>query len=183
LKATFNIRRLPSVALLVALVGALLLALRGRNAQVVALGADRDAQHIVAILQYLESDYPAAVASQDAGELAEQRSLSSEATATAERLPSVASFVSRIASIDARVRRGEDAAGVSTDCASLIDDLVAAEGIARAPSAPPDIDEGARLFAKTALLVTVRRGTGMASQPLRSNPGRRTSSQRRSCAT
>lgn len=109
----------------------------------------RDAQHLVSILQYLASDYPAAVASQDAGELAEQRSLSAEAVAEAARVPAVSPFAGRVASIDARVRAAEDPAGVGADCAALVDDLVVATGIVRTPTAVPDLALGARLFAES----------------------------------
>ncbi len=147
MNSTFNIRRLPLLALLVAVVGAIGLAVwrPGRNAASTGGGAS-DPQQLVAILQYLESDYPAAVASQDDGELAEQRSLSAEALSTVGRIPSVSRFVPRVASIDARVGRGEDPAGVSAACAAVVEDVIAATGITRAPSTPPDLEEGAHLF-------------------------------------
>ncbi|HEY3821880.1 MAG TPA: FTR1 family protein [Polyangiaceae bacterium] len=110
---------------------------------------DSDPQHLISILQYLESDYPAALASGDRGELAEQRSLSAEALAMVHGLPRLAAFEPRIAGIDARVQRADDGAGVGKECASLVDDLVAATGIARTPASPPDLDEGARLFGQT----------------------------------
>ena len=122
--------------------------------------ASGDAQHLVSILQYLETDYPAAVASHEAGELAEQRSLSAEAMAEVRRLPSGAPFAARVASVDSRVQAAEDAAGVGADCASLVDDLVAAMGIARAPSSVPDLDRGSRLFAEACASCHGRAGHG-----------------------
>lgn len=145
LKSTFNVRYLPVLALLGAVAVALGFALL-RPAADTTKTAGSDAQQLVAILQYLESDYPAAVASMDAGELAEQRSLSAEARSTALRLRGAARFAPRIASLDERVSRSEDPVGVSADCASLVDELIAATGLSRAPSAPPDLSEGARLF-------------------------------------
>ena len=128
----------------------LFLVLRGGGPTVAPQPASAsDPQHLVAILQYLESDYPAAVASGDTGELAEQRSLSAEALATVRGLPRLAAFVPRVAAIDARVQRADDARGVGADCATLVDELVVATGIARTPPAPPDLDEGARLFAQS----------------------------------
>ena len=75
LKATFNIGRLALPILLAAAVIAVLAFafLGGTPETKPPVAASRDAQHLVAILQYLESDYPAAVASRDAAELAEQR--------------------------------------------------------------------------------------------------------------
>ncbi|MDP9037197.1 MAG: c-type cytochrome, partial [Myxococcota bacterium] len=161
LKTTFNIRRVAgSLAVALAILALFILALRGGRASPAeqsragAVGGS-DAQHLVAILQYLESDYPAAVASQDRGELAEQASLSGEALAVAKRLPQLAGFVARVASVDEQVRRAgeavQGAAGaknVAAECASLVDDLVVATGISRAPGAPPDLAEGSRLFAQ-----------------------------------
>lgn len=146
MKTIFNIRRLPLLALLTALAGTLVLALRDHHTGAPESATHGNAPHLVAILQYLGSDYPAAVASRDASELAEQRSLSAEATSLAERIPSASPLVSRILSVDARVREGADGPGVQADCASVVDDLIAAAGIARAPPAPPDLSEGARLF-------------------------------------
>ena len=131
-----------------------------------------DAQQFVAILQYLGSDYPAAVASGDTGELAEQRSLSADAVAAAARLPNASRFMSRIASIDGRVRQGDDPSGVRADCASLVEDVIAVMGIARAPSAPPDLDEGARLFGQTCVACHGRtgHGDGVAAAALKPRP-------------
>ncbi len=111
--------------------------------------AEADPQHLVEILQYLASDYPAAVASGDEGELAEQRSLSTEAVSMAREIPQLETFRPRIAALDAKVQHADDGPGVGAECARLVDDLVVAMGIARTPSGPPDLDEGARLFAQT----------------------------------
>ncbi len=172
LKTNFNIRRLL-VPLAIALAVAVLLAfaLRGRRRDGAPPGAN-DSQHLVAIVQYLESDYPAAVESGDRGELAEQASLSAEALAIVEGLPKLARFVPRIASIDERVRRGADAKDVGADCAALVDDLVLATGIARAPGSPPDLGEGSRLFAQncTACHGAAGRGDGPAALALTPRP-------------
>jgi high-affinity iron transporter len=150
LKTTFNIRYLALLALVAAAVVALFFAFRGDPARgpasKMAAGAP---QQLVAILQYLESDYPAAVESKSISELAEQRSLSADAVSLAGQLTHLPAFAARVASIDARVRQGSDPAEVSADCASLVDDIIAVTGIARMPSAPPDLAEGGRLFAQT----------------------------------
>lgn len=134
-----------------------------------AAGAE---QQLVAILQYLESDYPAAVASQSAGELAEQRAFSGDALSIATRSPGIAAFVGRVASIDARVRQASDPTGVSADCASLVDDLVAASGILRRPSGAPDLEQGARLFAQTCAAChgATGRGDGPGAAALNPKP-------------
>jgi high-affinity iron transporter len=173
LKATFNIRRLVGLLLLgLALGAALLFSWRAPPAAVAEPGTTGDAQHLVSILQYLETDYPAAVASQDAGELAEQRSLSTEAVAEVGRLPGASAFAARVASIDARVRSAQDPGGVSAECASLVDDLIAATGIARAPSGVPDIDRGSRLFSESCATChgVTGHGDGPAAAALKPRP-------------
>jgi high-affinity iron transporter len=173
LKTTFNIGRwgVP-FAVTAAVVALLVFALRGGGTQVPSPSGDADPQHLVSILQYLESDYPAAVASGDAGELAEQRSLSAEALSMVRGIPRLAAFEPRIAGIDGRVQRATDGQGVGTDCASLVDDLVAATGMARTPSAPPDLDDGARLFAQTCVAChgATGHGDGLAAAALSPKP-------------
>jgi high-affinity iron transporter len=171
LKVTFNSRTLPSLALIGAMLAAVGLALLGPAPEGPRVQGG-DAQQLVAILQYLESDYPAAVASRDAAEIAEQRSLSAEAVSTSARLGDAARFARQLASIEARVARGEDPIGVSADCASLVDDVVDATGISRAPSVPPDLDEGARLFKANcgACHGATGRGDGPAAAALRPRP-------------
>jgi high-affinity iron transporter len=169
LKSTFNI------ALLVLALGAvsLLFVLGGRGTGAPAAHTEAgDPQHLVAILQYLGSDYPGAVASGDPAELAEQRSLSSEAVSMIRELPRLAALAPRVADIDARVQRADDATGVGRDCASLIDDLIAATGIARGPVAPPDLDSGARLFAQNCAIChgPTGQGNGPAAAALHPSP-------------
>jgi high-affinity iron transporter len=173
LKSTFNIRRFTGLLLLgLALGVALFFSWRLPHGAVAEPGASGDAQRLVSILQYLESDYPAAVASEDAGELSEQRSLSTEAVAEVGRLPAASGFAARVASIDTRVRAAQDPGGVSAECASLVDDLVAATGIARAPSGVPDIDRGSRLFAESCATChgATGHGDGPAAAALKPRP-------------
>lgn len=176
MKATFNIRGWASLIFLAAaLAGVGWLAWRtpgqtaGPSAPASVTG---DAHRLVSILQYLESDYPAAVASHDTGELAEQRSLSAEAVAEARRLAGVAPFVARIVSVDERVQAAQDADGVGADCASLVDGIVATMGIARAPSAVPDLQQGERLFAQNCASChgPAGRGDGPAAAALKPRP-------------
>jgi high-affinity iron transporter len=172
LKVTFNIGRLlPLVLLLGAVLAALGLAFSRPGLDATKAGG-RDAQHLVALLQYLGSDYPAAVASQDPAELAEQRALSAEAVSAAARLREASRFASRVASINARVARSEDPNGVRADCATLADDVVAAAGLARAPAAPPDLTEGARLFKDNCAAChgASGHGDGLAAAALKPRP-------------
>ena len=173
LNSIFNIKRMRWVGLLGIVVAAIMVAAFRHPRAAATTGASAsDAQQLVAILQYLGADYPAAVASGDTGELEEQRSLSADAVSKAARLQNVSRFASRIASIDARVRQGEDPSGVRSDCASLVEDVIATTGITRAPSGPPDLDEGARLFGQTCASChgPTGHGDGVAAAALKPKP-------------
>src|SRR5690349_823915 len=89
---------------------------------------------LVGILQYLEADYPAAVESQSAFELTEQKSFAGEALrATQELGPTGAKFLPRVKDVAARVEKGADPEGVSALCGQLVAELVAEGGLARSP--------------------------------------------------
>lgn len=148
----FNIKRWLPYLLGSALLVALVLVLRAPRASSSApaeSGTKTEWQHVVAILQYLASDYPAAVASADRGELEEQESLIAEALTLTDHLgDEAAPFADRLKAIDQRVRDGKDADGVRADCLSLVEELVSAQGIVRAPHGVPDLDRGAGLFSQ-----------------------------------
>jgi high-affinity iron transporter len=175
LKTTFNIR-CPGTPSIVATAGALVLAFCalsfcGKAARAGATDPSASAaQSLVAVLQYLGRDYPAAVASNDAGELEEQRSLAADAARIADRSLGGTPFVARVASIEASVSKGADPAGVSADCAALVDDLIAATGMARAPAAPPDLGEGANLFGTTCAACHGKSGQGDGPAAAALNP-------------
>lgn len=102
---------------------------------------------LVGILQYLEADYPAAVESQSAFELAEQKSFIAEAMAAAQELgPAANVFVPRLQEVKARVDEGKDPVGVSRDCGALVEDLVLAGGLSRSPRRPPELARGEQLY-------------------------------------
>ncbi|TSC32452.1 FTR1 family protein [Corallococcus sp. Z5C101001] len=102
---------------------------------------------LVGILQYLQADYPAAVASRSEFELTEQKSFAAEALEAAKDLgPSAATFVPRVEAIQARVDQAADPEGVSRDCGELVENLVLAGGLARSPRLAPDLEHGAKLF-------------------------------------
>ncbi|PTL83840.1 cytochrome c/FTR1 family iron permease [Vitiosangium sp. GDMCC 1.1324] len=102
---------------------------------------------LVGILQYLQADYPAAVASKSDFELSEQRSFIAEANDAARDMgPRGEGFLSRLRDIKARVDKGEDPEGVSRDCAELVEDLVLSGGLARSPRNPPDLVRGEQIY-------------------------------------
>ncbi|HVE82507.1 MAG TPA: FTR1 family protein [Myxococcales bacterium] len=108
----------------------------------------REWQRLVGIVQYLQDDYPDAVASGDQSELEEQASLLAEAEAAARELgPGAAPLLPRLSSIRTRVLRAEDAPGVSRDCAALVEEAVALGGLQRSPRQAPDLEAGRRLYA------------------------------------
>ncbi len=111
--------------------------------------ASKGWHRVVGILQYLEADYPMAVESKSDFELTEQRSFAKEASESMAALgPNAAAFAPRMQSIRDRVEQSADPAGVSADCAKLVEDLVMAGGLQRSPKHPPDLVQGAALYAQ-----------------------------------
>lgn len=107
-----------------------------------------DWHRLVGILQYLESDYPAAAKSGSESELEEQRGLAAEALSTAAELGRAADpFRPRLESLRDRIDRSADPAGVSRDCSELVEDLVIAGGLSRSPRRPPDLEHAKQLYA------------------------------------
>ncbi|HET9450513.1 MAG TPA: cytochrome c/FTR1 family iron permease [Aggregicoccus sp.] len=105
---------------------------------------------LVGILQYLEADYPLAVQSQSAFELAEQRAFAAEAVAAAAQLgPQGERFMPRVRALQEKVLRGADPAEVSRECGQLVEELVQAGGLARAPRKAPDLALGRELYARS----------------------------------
>src|SRR5687767_14943643 len=100
-----------------------------------AEGTDARAwQRLVGILQYLQTDYPEAVESGSAFELAEQKQFIGEALLAAAELGEAGqSFAPRLESLRERILRSADPEGVSRDSGALIEDLVVAGGLARSP--------------------------------------------------
>jgi high-affinity iron transporter len=104
-------------------------------------------QRAVGLLQYLSSDYPAAVVSRSASELAEQRDLVQEAQQTVAGLgPRGEPFRAPLRAVAARVALGTDPDGVARDCRALVDQLAQAGGLRRSPRMTPDLVQGARLY-------------------------------------
>ena len=104
-------------------------------------------QRAVGLLQYLSSDYPAAVTSRSASELAEQRGLVQEAEQTLSELgPRGEPFRAPLRAVAARVALGTDPDGVARDCRALVDALAQAGGLRRGPRTTPDLLQGTRLY-------------------------------------
>jgi high-affinity iron transporter len=136
--------RIPGAALVLSLLVALPLTARAAEE---GASEGRTWHRLVGILQYLEADYPAAVESQSAFELAEQKSFIAEAMVAAQEIgPAATAFVPRIQEVKDRVDAGKDPEGVSRDCGALVEDLVLAGGLARSPRRPPDLARGEQLF-------------------------------------
>ncbi|MGO9832472.1 MAG: FTR1 family protein [Myxococcaceae bacterium] len=109
--------------------------------------AQANFQRTVALLQYLSADYPAAVKSQNATELLEQRGLVADAQAALEELgPQGGPFRPALKAIAARIASGTDAEGVARDCQALVDALAQAGGLPRSPRTAPDMAAGALLY-------------------------------------
>ncbi|HZA13210.1 MAG TPA: FTR1 family protein [Myxococcaceae bacterium] len=120
---------------------------------------------LVGILQYLEADYPAALASGSDFEMKEQNAFIDEAMAQAQALGDPGSpFVRRLESLRARIRAGEDPAGVQRDCRQLIEDLVATAGLVRSPRHTPSLDRGRTLYGQ--LCASCHAADGSGNTPL-----------------
>ncbi|MFZ5469773.1 MAG: FTR1 family protein [Myxococcota bacterium] len=135
-----------------------------------AQGSD-EWHRLVGVLQYLEADYPGALASGDPFELAEQRSFVGEAAQTVRALgPQAAPFVERIDAVRSRIEAGADPEGVRAECAALVEELVAAGGLARSPRRPPDLERGRALFATACAACHGVHGDGQAELSSTMNP-------------
>jgi high-affinity iron transporter len=120
---------------------------------------------LVGILQYLEADYPAALASGSEFEMQEQNAFIDEAVVQARALGSSASdFVKRLEAIRTRIRAAEDPEGVQRECRQLIEDLVAAGGLVRSPRHTPDLERGRTLYGQ--LCVSCHGADGSGNTPL-----------------
>lgn len=103
----------------------------------------------VGLLQYLEGDYAAAVASGDKAELEEQRAFAREAVVVVESLgPRGAVFVPRARALAELVEAQSIPEPVVTSAGELAHALIAAGGLTRAPRRAPDPARGAAVYAK-----------------------------------
>lgn len=125
-----------------------LVALLGAGPAPVSEGEARAWHRAVGLLQYLEGDYAAAVASGDAAELEEQRAFALEAVEAIVALGEPgAPFVQRARAIAADVVLAyAEPAQVAQACGALARELVQAAGLQRAPRHPPDLAHGKRVW-------------------------------------
>jgi high-affinity iron transporter len=119
---------------------------------ILALSASPDPAHewqkLAGVLQYLQADYPEALATGDPSELEEQATLVADALEAARALGApAASLVPKVESIQARILRGEDPGGVSRDCGAVVEEAVALGGLQRSPRQAPDLEHGRQLYA------------------------------------
>jgi high-affinity iron transporter len=137
-----------------------------------AAQADSGPWHrLIGILQYLEADYPGAVESQSAFELAEQRSFISEAIdAAAELGPAGTPFAARLRQLQTRIEQSADPQGVSRDCGQLVEELVVAGGLSRSPRSPPDLEKGEALFGTHCAACHGAKGDGQVEIAATMNP-------------
>lgn len=109
-----------------------------------------DWHRVVSLLEYLQGDYGAAVASHDAAELAEQRGLADEVVQRLTRFGvEGAPFLPRAEALKAAIARGDDAPAVTQACAALVADVVREQHLAQAPRQTPDLAVGAASFQQT----------------------------------
>lgn len=128
-------------------------------------------QRAVEVLQYLESDYPAAVASGSPSELEEQRGFAHEALQLIQQLGTAGEpFVPRMQSIADRIDRGQDPEGVRRDCSALVENLVQAGALARSPRHPPDLQQGKTLYAQDCAVCHGAGGKADTATAQRLNP-------------
>ena len=105
---------------------------------------------LAGLLQYLEGDYPAAVASNNEAELQEQAGFADEAIEAARELgPEAAPLIPRLEAIAARVKAKDDPVAVSRDCGALAKEVFALGHVVQSPRRPPDLENGKALWEKT----------------------------------
>ncbi len=128
-------------------------------------------QRAVGLLQYLSSDYPAAVASGNQAELAEQRGLVLDAQRALQELgPPGVPYQARLAAVAERVGQGMDAEGVARDCRALVDELAQAGGLRRSPRTTPDMAQAAHLFQEGCAVCHGALGSGETPTALQLEP-------------
>lgn len=122
------------------------------------------AQRLVALLQYLEGDYAAAVSSGDAQELAEQRGLADEALEAHESLGDMAAELRpALLSIRARIEKAEDPTGVAADCGLVANRIADLAHLQRAPAQPPNMQHAQALWSNNCAACHGLRGDGVSA--------------------
>jgi high-affinity iron transporter len=102
---------------------------------------------VVGLLQYLEGDYAAALAEQNAEELEEQKGLVDEAVVSLEKLgPDAERYLERARQLQRDIIAHRDAPAVVSACHALAADIVVDQGLTRSPSVAPDLSRGKQVF-------------------------------------
>jgi high-affinity iron transporter len=103
----------------------------------------------VGLFQYLEGDYPAAIAAQEPTEIDEQKAFAREAVSAVEALGAPgAPFLERARALSANVDKQAAPDLVSKEAGALARELVQLSGLSRAPRHAPDLARGAAVFAQ-----------------------------------
>lgn len=124
---------------------------------------------VVGLLQYLEGDYPAAIASANASELAEQQGFADEAVQALEG-PEGAPYRVRAASIKAAIEAKGEPTAVSAQCRELSQAIISEQKLVQSPKEPPDIMAGSKLFASACASCHGARGDGQSPIAVAMNP-------------
>lgn len=115
-----------------------------------ARAAEADDWHrLVGILQYLEADYPEALASGSRFELDEQDAFIAEALSASQALGDRGkSFVPRLQALKEQVNARAEPGPLTAEMSRLIEELIEAGGLTRSPRRAPDPERGAELYAQ-----------------------------------
>jgi high-affinity iron transporter len=125
----------------------------------------------VAILQYLETDYPAAVESRSEFELEEQRNFAEELLVEVKGLGEEgARFLPQVEQLKSTVFRASEPEWVSRTCRELVESMSAAGGLARAPRHAPSLERGKAVFATSCAACHGATGNGEVAIASTMNP-------------
>ncbi|MEW5741589.1 MAG: FTR1 family protein [Myxococcota bacterium] len=109
-----------------------------------------DWHRVVSLLEYLEGDYGAALATQDAAELEEQRGLADEVVKQLARFGTDgATYLPRAEALKAAITSSAPAEEVTRAARELVDAVTQEQRLTKAPRRAPDLGEAKAAFEKT----------------------------------
>ena len=121
------------------------------------------AQRLVALLQYLEGDYGAAVASGDKSELTEQAGFAAEAIEAAQSLgPAGEPYLSRLTQVQRRIDAGTDPDAVAHECRAIAEEVARLAQLQRKPRRTPDLEHARALWATNCAACHGDKGDGQS---------------------